>query len=49
MTKNSFNSGVSLPIEIVVKIDKDRGDIPRSKFILRILEKYYEKKEKEKK
>ena len=33
------NQGLSLPIEIYDKIDDLRGDIPRSKFILRILEK----------
>ena len=31
-------SCVSLPIHIVQKIDLERGDIPRSKYVLRILE-----------
>jgi hypothetical protein len=30
--------GVSMPCPIVFQIDKVRGDIPRSRFILRILE-----------
>ena len=36
--------GVSmrLPTELVVKIDTDRGDIPRTKWVQRILEKEYE-------
>ena len=36
--------GISLPIEIMKKIDSERGDIPRSKYILRILEKKYGEK-----
>jgi hypothetical protein len=34
-------TGFSLPIELVDRIDRERGDIPRSKFVLRLLEKYY--------
>ena len=34
--------GVSLPITLVQKIDQCRGDVPRSKFILRFLEKGFE-------
>ena len=33
---------IGLPTDLVVKIDTDRGDIPRGKFIQRILEKEYE-------
>jgi len=33
--------GISLPQEIVSKIDIERGDIPRSRFILRILQQFY--------
>ena len=33
--------GISLPKEIMKKIDTDRGDVPRSRFVLRILEKQY--------
>lgn len=34
-------TGLSLPIEVIIKIDNERGDIPRSKYILRILERMY--------
>ena len=33
--------GISLPKEFMERIDGDRGDIPRSKYVLRILEKQY--------
>lgn len=33
--------GISLPRNIISKIDSDRGDISRSKYLLRILEKTY--------
>ena len=29
--------GISLPAEIISKIDTERGDIPRSRYILRVL------------
>jgi hypothetical protein len=43
---NDINSktsriGISLPISLLLKIDKERGDISRSKFLFRILEKRY--------
>lgn len=33
--------GITLPREIVQKIDNDRGDIPRSRFLLRLVERAY--------
>jgi len=33
--------GISLPKEIITKIDSERGDIPRSRYLLRLLEKMY--------
>ena len=33
--------GISLPTELMEKIDIDRGDVPRSRYVLRILEKQY--------
>ena len=33
--------GTSLPIALLLKIDRERGDISRSRFILRLLEKTY--------
>jgi hypothetical protein len=37
----SIAFGISLPTEMMKKIDIDRGDVPRSRYILRILEKQY--------
>jgi hypothetical protein len=34
-------TGLSLPIPLMDRIEKDRGDIARSKFLLRIIEKHY--------
>ena len=36
---SSFPIGISLPKEIIEKVDKDRKDIPRSRYILRLIEK----------
>jgi len=33
--------GISMPRNIVKKLDNDRGDIPRSMYQIRILEKQY--------
>ena len=33
--------GISLPQEILLRIDKDRGDIPRSKFLVKLIELAY--------
>jgi len=30
--------GFSLPESVIARIDKDRGDIPRSRYVLRLLE-----------
>ena len=35
------SSGISLPVDILQKIDNERGDIPRSRYILKILEKAF--------
>jgi hypothetical protein len=37
-------TGFSLPSELIQKIDDERGDIPRSRYLLRILEKTYPSK-----
>lgn len=37
----SIAIGISLPKDLMQKIDIDRGDIPRSRYVLRILEKQY--------
>ena len=39
--QKSIATGLSMPRALKERIDKDRGDIPRSRFILRILEKTY--------
>jgi hypothetical protein len=33
--------GISLPEEILLKIDKDRGLIPRSRYLLKLIELAY--------
>ena len=40
--QSSIGIGISLPTEFMEKIDTDRGDVPRSRYVLRILEKQYE-------
>ena len=37
--------GVSLPQEMVAKVDGDRGDVPRSKFLQRLVEQAYARRE----
>jgi len=43
MRKNTA-TGISLPNELVKKIDAERGDIPRSRYVLRLLEKTYKER-----
>ena len=41
MNSNKINSkmlGISLPNEVLLKIDKDRGPIPRSTFLVKLIE-----------
>jgi hypothetical protein len=38
-------TGLSLPVRLMQEIDKNRGDIPRSRYLLRVLEKQYTCKE----
>jgi hypothetical protein len=35
----SQSVGISLPVSLLKRIDNERGDIPRSRFLLRILQK----------
>ena len=45
MNLNKINSkmlGISLPNEVLLKIDRDRGDIPRSRFLLNLIELAYD-------
>ena len=39
--KSHLVLGISLPRQIVGQIDSERGDVPRSRYVLRILEKQY--------
>ena len=39
--QDSIAVGISLPKSIISMIDTERGDIPRSQYLLRILEKTY--------
>jgi hypothetical protein len=42
---NYKSTGLSLPIELLRKIDAERGDISRSRFLLRLLERAYKDKQ----
>jgi hypothetical protein len=37
-TDRCHTYGISMPLEILEKVDKQRGDIPRSRFLLRMIE-----------
>jgi hypothetical protein len=39
--QNYISVGISLPRKIMKKIDVERGDISRSRYLLRLLEKIY--------
>ncbi len=39
--QNKIAVGISLPAKLMKKIDVERGDIPRSRYVLRMLEKQY--------
>ena len=43
--QESIPVGISLPKEIMTKIDQDRGDISRSRYVLRLLERIYRSQE----
>ncbi|MGH9982636.1 MAG: hypothetical protein ACRD8W_01620 [Nitrososphaeraceae archaeon] len=36
------STGLSLPAEVMEKIDNERGDVSRSRFVLRLIERAYE-------
>jgi hypothetical protein len=40
------STGLSLPTELLRKIDVERGDIPRSRFLLRLIERAYKDKQR---
>jgi metal-responsive CopG/Arc/MetJ family transcriptional regulator len=47
--QNNICVAISLPKEILEKIDNERKDIPRSRYILRIIERLYLKNEEKSK
>lgn len=40
--QSSIAVGISLPREIISKIDNERGDVSRSRYLLRIVQRVYE-------
>ena len=42
---NTVKLGITLPKSIIQKIDQKRGDIPRSRYIRRAVEKYLSSKD----
>lgn len=40
----SKSAGISIPADLLSKIDKERGDISRSRYIVRMIERVYFKK-----
>ena len=40
----SKSAGISIPTDLLSEIDKNRGDISRSRYIVRIIEQVYFKK-----
>jgi hypothetical protein len=42
--KDTVTNGISLPRKLVEKIEQDRGDISRGRFLIRIIEDYYSTK-----
>jgi len=49
MRRTTKPVGISIPPQLIEKIDKDRGDIPRSIFVTRLIEQAYREREKGKK
>jgi hypothetical protein len=39
-------TGLSLPVEIAQRIEKERGEISRSRYVLRIIQKFYDESER---
>ncbi len=42
--KNYESTGLSLPSDLLQKIDEERGDVSRSRFLLRLIQRAYEEK-----
>ncbi len=41
MQENKISVGISLPTEFLKQIDEERGDIPRSRYITKLLKTLY--------
>lgn len=41
MQRNMISVGISFPIDTLKKIDEERGDVSRSKYLLKIIERLY--------
>jgi hypothetical protein len=41
MMKHNIATGISLPVHLLRRIDLERGDVSRSRYLLRILETQY--------
>ena len=46
--QNKIGTGISFPKKIIESIDSDRGDVSRSRFVLRLLEQVYREKRSKK-
>ena len=42
--QNKVAMGISFPKKLIKTIDRERGDVSRSRFVLRLLEQVYEEK-----
>jgi metal-responsive CopG/Arc/MetJ family transcriptional regulator len=45
METSSTTIGISIPTKLLAKIDGERGDVPRSRFLQRIVEQTYARKD----
>ena len=43
--QNKIGTGISFPKKIIKTIDRERGDVSRSRFVLRLLEQVYKEKD----
>jgi hypothetical protein len=45
MAKQTKPVGISVPKELLEKLDGERGDVSRTRYVLRIIEQYYQRKQ----
>lgn len=46
MERNNIPFSITLPKELLSRIDKERGDVTRSRYLLRIIQEYFKGKNK---